>query len=270
MTNNDSKIEMIIRKMFEKAKKWFFITSILRIVIVIINIILLYTQSIELLSLTPSIIAIFIPITQWTSDKHKRFANRLLGKLELAKGFGWSITSKELSDIFFDIDDINNTINDNYFFSQGNPSPKIALQNLEESAWWTKNLSLKMFRYILILIIIITVFIVTALLITINNKQLQSNPDIINKITIALITLIVSGGYIRACAEYYRLFEAAKNTEDRANTLKNQPNLSEREALKLVYEYQLARSSSPLIPDWLWKWHREKLNKLWIDRVNQE
>ena len=38
---------------------------------------------------------------------------------------------------------------------------------------------------------------------------------------------------------------------------------SQRQAAKIMNEYHLSRASAPILPTWIWKYHRDRLNKVW-------
>jgi hypothetical protein len=87
--------------------------------------------------------------------------------------------------------------------------------------------------------------------------------------TALLLFLFTSGPY-RRLGEYRSLHEAAKRVCAEADRLLHAPDrLSETDALLLAGAYHLARKGSPLLPGFIWRLRRGKLNRLWND-VAQE
>jgi hypothetical protein len=70
-----------------------------------------------------------------------------------------------------------------------------------------------------------------------------------------------SAGLVKLTYAYHLLYERSKHTVMRVTAIADTGELARR--IGVLYEYQNARSSGPLIPDFLYRLKRSRLNALW-------
>jgi flagellar biosynthesis protein FliQ len=211
--------------------------------------------------------AAFAECAQWRSDILKGRAEQLKRKIELFDGLGWTISPADLSDALAKISSrrrnlILKAVKENYFASQTSVGPKRAVENLQESAWWSKDLA----GTTLILCAIVTVVLVVGSLISlgvaVSAVKDTATLENTSRVIAAIVSLIVSLGLIRLMSGYFAFGRRSEQVEKATVHLLG-GTVSEVEAIKLLHDYQIARSAAPLIPDWIWKLRRKTLNELW-------
>ncbi|MBD0361468.1 MAG: hypothetical protein ICV55_01550, partial [Coleofasciculus sp. C3-bin4] len=120
----------------------------------------------------------------WRSDTNKGTAEALLRKLDGRDSFGWLISRAELSDLLMrspsKVDKlvVAKALSEEYFASEEPPGTLRALENLQESAWWSKHLSERMRSYYLAgtcLLVAIAVLVLLVSIQTIDDKQTLSS-----------------------------------------------------------------------------------------------
>lgn len=270
-------VEAFMKAQFGYTKFWWTTASLCRFLIVVINAIALFiTANAGILAFVAVILTIAQPLAQWYSDRLKSAANSILRKIEMAKGLDWAIKPREISDIVATLPkrvkqqaEKTAGLPENYFSSQEPPSPRRLLQNLEESAWWTKHQARPMAWYAAIFSCAVVGVAIIILIISLQSALSQATANNIAKVTISVIAFVFSGGYIRLADDYNRLAYAAEWAEDKAHSLKDKSDLTESEAIKVVHDYHIARAGSPLLPEWLWKMKQKELNELWDRRATQ-
>lgn len=204
----------------------------------------------------------------WRSDKLKGVAETLLRKLDLRDSFGWGISNAEITDILAraphkllaDIARVEKP--EDYFASQEGLEVRRALKNIQESAWWSKHLTDKMWRYSLaatLTSIASSLIVILLSLNTINDYDVLSGTG---RVVTSVLMLILSLGLIRLTLGYHNFQQKAQRAETRAEELLK-TNCSQIDAIKLYNEYHLDRAAAPLIPDMAWKCNQERLNELW-------
>lgn len=215
-----------------------------------------------------AILEITAEICLWRSDGVKDVAEVWRRKLDARDSFGWQISSAELSDLLMKTPEKlkklvpRETQGEEYFASKIPLGKAKALDNIQESAWWSKHLSEKIFQYSLIVSILIFSIALFTLIICI---QSINNNDIIlsiSRIVTSTLMLFFTIGLFRRVIGHYEFSQKASQIELTIEALKKQ-NFSESDAIKIMHEYQLARSHSPLIPSFIWKKMRRKLNEMW-------
>jgi hypothetical protein len=223
-------------------------------------------------SITPLfvlVLAIAAEFLSWRSDTHKGKAEAWLRKLDGLDSFGWQISKAELSDLLVQspikIDNLvmEEALKQAYFASQETQGTQRALENLQESAWWSKHLTERMWQYYTVataLLFILALIILLTSISIFDNTQILSS---VGRIITSTLTLIVSLNLARSILNYYSFSLRAGRIEATADILLKSPTLHESEVIKLWNEYHLARSSAPIIPTWLWNQMRDRLNETW-------
>ena len=190
-------------------------------------------------------------------------------RLDMYDGFGWKITPGETADVLAGISArrqrsfLAREVARDYFDSKETEGPRRALQNLKESAWWSKQLARQMGRISLVatsLAVLGTIFVLLIAVQTIQDLTLLST---ISRFVIASLLAFLSVGVARLTWNYYNFGVKAETYENRAKSLLDSGELSEIEAVKLWQEYHLARGSAPMWPTLLWRLSRHRLNELW-------
>ncbi len=245
------------------------------IIVLVLDIVVTFTSFFEKqVALIAAILVISSAALLWRSSRLRDIAEGELRKFEFYKGIGWEISSREVSDILASAPTAvkkaarrSNDI-DTYFIDVSDVGPQKLLRNLEESSWWTKQLAQRMTSITAAFSILIAAVAVITLVVSLQNTPLQTVADSIASTTISVIVFLFAGGYVRLAFDYHLLSQSADKAEARAcELLTSKQKAEESEAIKVLLDYQIARTTAPLIPTWLWKMNQNELNKLWDERV---
>jgi hypothetical protein len=273
MVNNpplNDDLQPLSQAYFEYAKRWWWLSLTCKFFVFIIGLVSALLVIFPIY--TPFLAAILEIVSEvclWRSDAVKDFSEELRRKLDTRDSFGWPISSTELSDLFIktpaNLRQLapRETQGQNYFASRTPFGPKKALENIQESAWWSKHLSKKMFQYCLVTSLTLLVIILGTLIICIQTISSRDSLINIGRIVTSTLMLFFILGLYRRIIGYYEFSQKASQIESRIENLLNTQNVSESDAIKIVHEYQLARFSSPLIPSFIWKQMRGELNLMW-------
>lgn len=256
---------------FALAKKWLTFTLVCKFLIFVFGIITVFIPRIAgyLPPLLITVLAIVAEFFSWLSDVYKGNAETLLRKLDARDSLGWAISKAEMSDLEIRSPKklaqlVSATVlNQNYFASQENVGARRTLENFQESAWWSKHLCTRMGQYYLTLTIILIVgsfFVLAASIETVRDYTFLVG---IGRVVTASLMLVFSLGLVRAVLGYYEFAKKAAHIEERIEHLLENTTVIEIDAIKVMHEYQLARSAAPLIPSWVWKQMQRKLNETW-------
>jgi len=267
-------LEKLMQSQFDAAKSSLNLATTFGIIVLLINILVTFVSAISTyLVIVVAGFTILNMIFQWRSDKLRGTAEATLRKFDLHNGLGWEISSREITNLLASAPNsvkkaARSTEEYTYFASTQDKGPVRLLENLEESAWWTWNQAKRMSKYVGVFGVVILVIAFLTLIVALQNTPSQTSADNIAKITIVVIVFIFSGGYIRLAFDYNLLFHSAKEIENQAHRLRQEPNISEIEAIKLLHDYQIIRANGPLFPSWLWRMVRTELNELWQTRLS--
>jgi hypothetical protein len=212
--------------------------------------------------------AVAAELFQWRSDVEKSGSEALLRKLDLCRSFNMEITEADKRDIVWELPRAlrkrftESQVPDTYFTSSEPSGPRKAIENLVESAWYTRQQSKLMLRVWIGLICVAVVFAFTALIVASIEVSSVTARASIGKVVTAWLLLIFSLGAIRHPWNYYKLLERSERSYTTGSHLLR-GEVTEADAIKQWYEYQIGRASSPLLPDWLWKRNQADLNDAW-------
>jgi hypothetical protein len=201
-------------------------------------------------------------------ERVRGIAQGLRRKLEMLNSFGWEISNREMPDLIARCSGSvkkrakRETTAEPYFASTEEPGPKRGAENVMESAWWSKHLSESMFWTCTVIIGCAIVGSLAALIVSILAISDRATLDSVARIVTSVLLLVLSCGLVRLAVGYYTFSQKAGQIEVLADGLL-QKKVILIDAVKVLHEYQLARSSAPIIPEWIWRWRRDELNALW-------
>lgn len=255
---------------FELAKRWWWLGIFGKLLVFFVGI------GSALLAFFPIYALLFCSFLEmasefflYRSDNLKDDSEALLRKLDMRDSFGWPISSAELSDLEVKKPSGLNklappeTAGENYFASKTSLGPKKALENVQESAWWSKHLAKRMFDICLAISIGICILSVVTLIISI--QAIDDKEKLINIgriVTSILMLFFITLGIYRRVIGYYEFNQKCSQIEKDIEMIIQQNKFDESDAIKIMHEYQLYRSHSPLIPSFIWKQMRSKLNTM--------
>src|SRR5437763_1681490 len=100
MNNKGANWELLSGVLADQSKKWWGVAVVCQVLVVAISLLVALTSiSPQFAVLLASGLTIGYTLLQWRSDRLKRAADSVKRKFELYDGLGWSISSKELSDL---------------------------------------------------------------------------------------------------------------------------------------------------------------------------
>ena len=257
-------------RLFTHAKNWFATGVSLRCVAVGIGLLAIVPKWAPAVPFIVAVVAIASEACAMRSDLVKSRADRLLRIREVHDGLGWSPDMTAIADVLAvtpeSLEGVTSSVAVNTFGSQQPVGPSRAFENLKESAWWTQQLALLMFKGMAAVMIVLVVasfaFLVTS---TVAAVSTPSRVAAARAVT-ALLAMVFSAGFVKLAFAYYLLHDRAKHTVARVKTMRESDDLTRR--LIVLYEYQNARSSGPLIPDSVYARLRSRLNRLWQLQAN--
>lgn len=214
------------------------------------------------------LLAVLSEVLQLQSDGIKSQAEALLRTLDLCQSFGRQISEVDKRDIVINIPHTvrkqftREWVPDSYFASTQVKGPRKAIENLLESAWYTRRQVGTMVVIYIFLIIGLLILSIAALIVALHEISDPRLIDQVVKIVTAWLLLIVSLSMLKIAWSYFKMYQRCQKTVIVCEYLLR-GRVTEADALKQWYEYQLARSASPLLPQWLWRIMGSSLDDAW-------
>lgn len=202
------------------------------------------------------------------SDAVKGLAETILRKLDFEESFDWKIKGSEMSDyVMRSPARLRKSLptsapEENYFASSEVSAPVRAVENVQESSWWSKHLAERMGHLCLTATCLLLLGSILILVVSIDTVRSFTSLSNIGRVVTSALMLVFSLGLLKLMFGYYGFSKKAARVEQAAEHLLKS-GCEERDAVKLLHEYQVARATSPLIPTQLWKWMRDDLNDQW-------
>lgn len=258
---------------FELSKKWLGAAFISKLLVFVLGIGAVLSAQIPIYApFLVFLLQILAEFFSWRSDVNKGKGESLLRKLDAWESFGWAISQAEISDLLArcpsSLDKLvfSKALEEPYFSSKEGVGAKKALENITESAWWSKHLAGSMRQYYLAVTCILTLFSIVILIFSIQTIKDVDTIASLGKIVTSTLMLIFSLGLLRAVLGYHNFNNNAERIEQKAESLLASSAFEELDAIKVMNEYHIARNSAPLIPSWFWKLKRDNLNEAWKQR----
>lgn len=203
---------------------------------------------------------------QMASETRKGKAEDFTRRVEFWDGFGWPPSERELRQM-----PLTRTRPDALYFASDQISgPVRAMENLEEQAWWSRELYGRMASLLLgTFFVMVIAAVLVLLIVSLSGQGITGQPGV--KLVIAGLNVVLSFGLWRLYASYQKAAYTSAQVEHTADALKRKyasdSNFPELEAVRLYHGYQLARASAPLIPDTIYRLFRGELNRRWDRRT---
>ena len=268
-------VRLLMAAQFDEAKRWWFGANVSRLLVIIVTVIsLLVKEWLDWIWLLPAGLTVAQSLLQWRADTLQGKADAITRKLEFQDGFGWKISDQEKADLTLEVSDkvkreAYGTEESLYFASRQQAFARRALENLKQSSWYTRHLAKKMAKYVLILCACAAVLAILPVFVIVFSPPLQRWGPNIGRIVIIVLAFMVAYGYMRLSFQYRSLSSQAEISSSRASRLLELETLTEIQAIRLLHEYQIARATAPMIPDWLWNRMKDELNRLWAQQVSR-
>ncbi len=267
-------VRLLTAAQFNEAKRWWFGANMSRLLVIIVTVVsLLWKRWLGWIWVLAAILTVIHSLLQWRADILRGKAEAMKRKLEFQDGLGWKISEQEKADLILEV---SNTVkkagfgteDSTYFDSREDVSARRAVENLNQSAWYTKHLARKMSGFLFTLSAIsLGLFVLT--LVVFHSLPFQRWEATVGRILVTVVALLIAYGYLRIGFQYRSLSSQAENANESASRLLDLETLTEIQAIRILHEYQIARAMAPLIPDWLWKREKTELNRLWERQTGQ-
>lgn len=260
----------ISTKYYETAKRFLAGYVLLRFGVYVLGVLVISFSVIS--EIAPFIIVgltILSEISMFVSDMQKATAESIRRKLDAADSLGWPISKVEISDLLANTparytNRLMKEGDESEWFASTEPiGVRRALENIQESAWWSKHLSGAMWVYCLSALLTLIAASITALIVSVYTIQDYATLKSIGRVVTATLMLTLSVGLFRFIFGYHIFSQKASRLDERIENLFSTANFVELDAIKLMNEYHLARAAAPLLPERLWKFKQNRLNDLW-------
>ncbi|WP_310568599.1 hypothetical protein [Gemmatimonas sp.] len=256
---------------FETAKRRWQTSLVLKGILFLLGVTIALGNTVWFAPWVMVALALISESLQILSDLAKGDAESVLRMLDRCRTFGRPISHAELRDLVIAAPRhtrmvATGTAADEYFTGSAPPGPRRALEGVLESAWYTRHLSLAMAR---VYAALVGVIVIASLVMLAAAPRYTSaaSPDAVVKAVAAWLTLSVSLGMIKNVIAYFRMASRCERTVHSTERLLAVGDVTETEAVRQWYEYQIARAGMPLLPEWLWTRMRSRLGEAWRARA---
>lgn len=260
----------IAKSIYDEAKLWWSFAMLSKISTALLGVVfVLASTKTTAAPWVLAAVAILSEAAQWRSDILKGRAEQLKRKIEFYDGLGWPLSSADISDCLARVStkrrmSIEQSVRENYFASGKDKGTERALENLQESSWWSKHLALTMGTAVGVGVGALIVASILSLAVAIAGAKEVADVQAVSRVVCAVLSLIVSLGAVKLISGYFGFARKSEQVEEATKVLMAKAGgASETDAVKLAHDYQIARAASPMIPDFLWKLRRDVLNALW-------
>lgn len=216
-------------------------------------------------------------IARYIADTQKARGDEILRLVEFENGLGWLTPPRVYSEYVDDASWLvqwlakpSESPGEYYWASKTTPSPIRFVENIRESAWWSKRLSSGMVLIETVLIIFIAGIALLIFRAAIHSGTSSLIPEDITELAVAALTFLLTKGPLTRVLGFRRFRTEASRIVERAELLlKDKRYITEADAIEIAGGYHIIRKGSPRIPSWWWKIRRNRLNKA-MDRIMRE
>jgi len=266
-------LQNLINIHYHKAKVWTGWLVAAEILIYMAGVVAVFLPNVPLEY--PAVALVIVLITTRISIKAEKFkwvAESLKRQFEYCEGFGQPPSRGQLADLRASVDctlsdKFDALLKEGLNYSSEQPlGHRRSLENLCESAWFSKHLAGWCSEKLRALFVVCIIGAVVILLIVASSAPVGNHvATLIAKCVSSTLTFLVSIGILRSWLAYADFSKEAGSLETEAQRLLEDKSAGAFEAQRLLAEYQLLRATSPSIPTWVWKIRRKTLNQNWAE-----
>jgi hypothetical protein len=197
----------------------------------------------------------------------KGLAESLKRHLENWSGFGRPLSNRMLADFRQKLPrslppEVDRLLREgNTYASKEQPGARRAADNLSESSWFSQHLAGWCAAALGVVFFVTLGSSLGLLFYAATNAPGTTASVLAAKCVSATLLFMMSGGAWRSWQGYKGFSARAKEIDDAAGALAATDSPDVCEVQRLWGEYQLARASAPLIPTWVWRLRRDRLDK---------
>ena len=206
-----------------------------------------------------AVVSIAGTLLRWWSDSIRGSAEQIHRANELWTGIGQPVNGAMIADMrsqysqFFERAKNIEQYREDYFEVYGNPSPHLLIMQLRESAWWTYQLATTARKM---------VYIGFCVALAVSLSVIFAESTLVRIYGLAISAIILIDVFYLGI-RFGKLATASNISFRELDTLMHSVDLTDRQAVISAANYQFTRGAGPLIPDWLWRIRRAKLQKAW-------
>ena len=207
----------------------------------------------------------------WRSDLVRKHAEWLLRANELKRGIGRPSDPKAVADLKAKFPGYadkkrrrQNDVN-RYYEADGLPCARLLVGMLRESSWWTQQLASKACQWVGVATAVVAATSVGVVV----GVAHSAESSILLTVYAIVICLVLSSESAILATKYWQLSSAAGDAFARLELhLKDGPE--DDLVLTATSDYQMARASGPLIPDWFKERYQWALQGTWDDTLAEK
>jgi hypothetical protein len=275
MDSDYQKAASISHHCLASAKLWFYASLLLKAAIFALGACTVFFSFLpEVAPFLVAALSISSEISRWRSDDFKGTGEKIKRQLEEHDGFGWNISKSDLADVMAECPGhflatlSHEQLAGSVYASGAEKGPRRVVENLRESAWWSKHLAKATATGLKWIILFLFAGAILALLVsvkTVSDRAILAN---IAKVVTSTLVLGFSLGLLRLLQSYLVFSQKADFAQQKGERLLKE-QVEVVDALRVLGGYQMARASAPLLPTFVWKFNKDRLNKIWNFRTKE-
>lgn len=263
-------LETLVNRAYDRAKRWAGAVLILQSGLFFSGVLAIFWPFLTLAY--PWLAVPLALLGTWISaraSKYKSLAEGAKRQHEYVAGFGVKPSLRELANLRQNLQkqlspEAGALLKAGITYASAEPhGARRALENLSESAWFTKHLAAHCVQWVAATFIITLLIAISLLLWAVAEVSGTAAGAIAAKSFAATFTFLISVGSIRSWVGYAKLERKADKIDGDATAMLVSAEPSVFEVQRLLTEYQVTRASAPLIPTWIWKVYRDSMNQDW-------
>jgi hypothetical protein len=272
---DDIKLLGLQRAEFQRAKAMDSLSNKTQLAIILFSIISIFADTptwLYLIAVVNLILGVLWLLCVYQTKKSHSTAERARRAVLFKNGLGISLSGKAYSDLKMSFKVSNEEgakyEDKDYFKSSEKFGAKKLAEIVEESAFWSKHLfKLSAIRYWIYFGLAVFISLLGLLLIPLLN--IGNLNLFIPQVFCLVLTWLVTGNLFLTALSFAKATEVCDSIESRLENMGANGEPPE-DILIIVSDYNALVETSPILPSNLYKKHRDRLNKLWVDRGNRE
>lgn len=154
---------------------------------------------------------------------------------------------------------------DKYYESTTHVGPQRLLEITEESAFWTEELAERMATLLKRVILAVLLIVLLAFIAAVQSNLGGAHGEMLAKILMGTLTVWCTGDLLTLWRRYDSLMHSAQRVLEDCQAIRSRGEIG-YEPVVTLGEYNCCLAAAPIIPEFIYKHNRDRLNSAWASR----
>ena len=271
-------LQFLSRALFDRCGFWRRLSFQFQMAIYLLGLVACFIPGLEATAgISTFFLMLTIEVCLWRHESTRREAESLRRRLDLLDGLGWQMSQQEHADMGAKYGEVSLAKPaEKYFASTQPPSPMRAIENVIEASWWSERIARSCAHITFSVFLAALLGSIALLVLSLRNVISFMTLDHTAAVVEDTLLAVSSVGLWRFAVGFNSFAHQSRELHYEARMAKQAGSVTESDAIRISYDYFVARGEAPMLYRWRYtgisvgrlkisSGMKDRLNKAWAD-----